>query len=445
MIFLRTGLLILLSPFLYILNTSFSYGDVITKKTDTSGIYKPSPTINNQKIDETLHTFSEEKVIEFNNFFYQIVNFSNCPGIVMAIATPEKVLIKKTYGEKKVGSNDPIDENTIFKIASLSKGFTTALTLKIAENNIINLNDSISQYLPNLIIGNINHTKKMTIQHLLSHTTGAMPYSYESLAYKRLNLSQIYRYLKNTPIICNPGKSVKDIQYQNLIYSLISLILNKATGNKFDNLMRDEVLYPLNMNSTILSEMEYQLSTNKAVPHKRIKGTFEYKVSYNNSYYYNILPAGGISSNLTDMIKWLQAIMKNDNKILSSELYKKMFTPIVSANKKMRCKKENCPRCPKKDYYYGLGWYIREYNGHKIIFHGGMVNGFESMIAFSPEYNIGIVIMTNHGPSMIPNFLKERFFNLLFHDENLDFYKWKEKLNSRLLKEKNKEKSCKSR
>jgi beta-lactamase class C len=335
------------------------------------------------------------------------------PGLAFAIVIPEdqgKSLIK-TYGVKKVGSQEPIDPHTIFRIGSLSKGFSTALAAKLAHREIINLEHKIINYLPEIIISDPIFTQGIKIKHILSHTTGVMQFCMEHEAYKRHSMHLLIKHLKYAKQI---GTSGKIFQYQNIIFSLIASIIKKATGQDYVKVIRNEIFSPLEMRNTVVTEEEYGGLKNIAYPHQYQSEKGTYRVIQSSSYYYNILSAGGIASSISDMSKWLSALLGNNPKTLSENELSTLFSPIVAVSMNTKRIKKPLWRSNRLlSMHYALGWYIYDYMGNTVVYHGGKVAGFNSLIAFSPTYKIGIVILAN-STSVLPSLLMAHFFDIVF-------------------------------
>lgn len=254
-------------------------------------------------------------VQSFVAFADEAINDWNVPGLAFSIVTPEEdACLTKTYGIRKVGSEESIDKNTIFRIASLSKGFSAALSVKLAHRGVIALDHPIIHYLPDVTIANNSFTKDIRIKHILSHTTGVMRFCMEHEAYKRQPLGDIIKNLKYAQRIGQPGQC---FQYQNVIFSLLALIIERATGETFVKTMKKELLIPLGMDHTILTEAEYDELANMAHPHQWKEG--RYCPLQTSSYYYNVLPAGGIASSISDMSQWLKVLLGSNPAVLDEK------------------------------------------------------------------------------------------------------------------------------
>ena len=346
----------------------------------------------------------EAKSIEINkedlaNFEKKINIFfekSSIPGAAISIITTQDDIIYNTYGFKSTHKKKKINENTVFRICSLSKPIISYLVYLLEKENKdkINLNSNIADYIPNIVVANKKFTKELQVFHLLNQCSGLKEYSSEIHAYRKQSQQNLFNTLRFAKIISKPGKK---FSYQNVLFSLMATIISKSQNENFNDIIRKKVFTPLNMHDTILSEQKFKNHDNLAKAH-----LFNGKVKKNyivtpKSYYYNILSAGGISSSLRDMSNFLRQILVEFDTGNMSVNY--LFKYAVCANRKIR-KLEYRPY--NKKFYkninywkYGLGWYLESYKKHNFIFHCGALKGYRSCMMFDPEKKIGLVILTN--------------------------------------------------
>ena len=358
---------------------------------------------------------SESWIKDFNDLSDEIIQYYRPPGVAIAIVTPHKLLALKTCGVRQVGLKNKIDEGTVFRIASLSKLCTSALVVKLSSRGLIDIGVPLTAYLPNINIAGRLHTHKIKVKDLLSHSSGIKRYSLEKEAYSRKDFNEIVKEFQSVRIIGEPGESY---QYQNLLFSLIDPVVENATKRSFIHNLKKEILYPLGITNCAISEKEYALCKNLAIPHVGRKSP-NYTVCREASYYYNLLPAAGMSFNIKDMATLLQAFMGGFPDVLDDKTLEKLYFPRVLVGKGNRnCNKYDCFCKNNIVEYYGLGCRIKHDNGNSIIYHGGAVKGFTSVIAFSNEYKIGIVVLTNANLNPLPKLLSTCFFKMLFHENH---------------------------
>ena len=328
-------------------------------------------------------------------------------GAAIAIVNKDDILILKTFGVKKAGTNDSVDIHTIFRLASVSKGFSGVLTCILEEKGILSLQDKVISFLPDFRLKDSLNTYDLNIQHLLSHTSGLVPHAYDNLIEDGVPLHLIVKNLSEVDISAPPGLLYG---YQNVVFSLIDTITYIQTGTHFSNLMEKYIFRPLHMHDASVGQKIFtRKNANVAYPHRRTSSS--YTPAPFNLGYYNISPAAGVNTSISDLSKWLQALLSHNPAVLDSQVLAKITEPLIESPLKYRYL-----RCWDKidSKYYSLGWRIYEYKGRKIIYHGGYVKGYRAEIAFCPDENIGIAFLQN-SPNGVASVSVPAFFNSYFH------------------------------
>ena len=350
-----------------------------------------------------------------------LIQSNQPPGIAIAIVTPERLVALKTKGVRQLGQEQFIDEDTIFRVCSLSKCCTSALIAQLAARGRLDLEAPIGCYLPDVQVSNPVHTRALKVKHLLAHTTGLPRCSLELEAYRRQSFKMLVKRLKAVNAISTPGKIH---QYQNVLYSLLGPIVERVTQQRFTTHLRESLLEPLGIHCYALSEQAYASCGNMAYPHLRSRCGLlgnHYKVHEPSSYYDNILPAAGMGFSIKGMATLLQAFMGGYPTLLDSELLAKCHSPVALVSKGNKgCRKQQCHCRRKITEYYGLGWRIRHLKNpsYSYHYHGGMVDGYMSWMGFSKEKNIGIVVLMNASKSRLPAMLGYSFFKTLFDKDH---------------------------
>ena len=328
-------------------------------------------------------------------------------GAAVAIVNKDDILIIKTFGVKKAGTNDSVDIHTVFRLASVSKGFSGILTCILDEEGILSLQDKVISFLPNFRLKDSINTQDLNIQHLLSHTSGLVPHAYDNLIEDGMPLPLIVKNLSEVDISAPPGVLYG---YQNVVFSLIDTIAFIQTGTRFGNLMEKYIFRPLHMRDASVGQKIFtRKNANFAYPHRRASSS--YIAAPLNLGYYNISPAAGVNASISDLSKWLQALLGHNPAVLDSQVLAKITEPKIESPLKYRYL-----RCWDKidSKYYSLGWRIYQYKGRRIMYHGGYVKGYRAEIAFCPEENIGIAFLQN-SPNGVASVSVPAFFNSYFH------------------------------
>jgi beta-lactamase class C len=344
---------------------------------------------------------------EFLCFIEAKLDSTQNVGAALTIVTRDQILLQKAFGVKKVGSHDSVDLHTVFRLASISKGFAGVLACILEEDGLIHCNDRVITLLPSFALKDSVNTHDLTISHVLSHTSGLIPHAFDNLIEEGLSLPLILTNLKDVEISAPPGKLYG---YQNVIFSLIDTICYLKTGVQYSDLIAKRIFKPLRMrNASVGPEFFMRKSANIAYPHTR-KDTL-YRMLPVNFGYYNISPAAGINASISDLSKWLQALLGRNPNVLDSMLLDKISTPLIETPLKRKYTRY-WDHIESK--YYSLGWRIYFYKGRKIMYHGGFVRGYRAEIAFCPDENIGIAFVQN-SPNSLASMSIPAFFDVYFH------------------------------
>ena len=316
------------------------------------------------------------------------------PGLAVAIVKDSSVIFLKGIGLKKAGHKDSIDINTIFRIGSLSKGFAGVLASKLAEEGRFSLEDKLVKYIPEFRLKSKEHSRQVTLSHLLSHTAGLPYHTYTNLVEHGKTIKQIIpAFRKVKPV----GRAGELYSYQNAGFSLIDPVIQKTTGKSYQEVLQKLFFDPLGMGSASTSYQGIHESSNHAFPHSG--GEQNWRSTRLTEKYYTAVPAGGVNASIQDMAYWLQALLGQHPKVLSSEVLDKAFTPQI----KTPIKSRYFSKWPKVEgVWYAHGWRILDYEGETIQYHGGLVNGFRAEIAINRREKVGVCILTN-APSRFAN------------------------------------------
>ena len=348
-------------------------------------------------MDASLATYLEE----FEKNFDEGLNDEEIPGGAVVIVKDGRIVFQKGFGVKERGKPENVDEHTIFRLGSLSKGFTSVLAGVLAEEGFVSWDQPVSHFLMDFRLNDPEQTGRIQVRHLLSHTTGLPRHAYTNLVEDGLTLDMIIPRFEQVPLISREGAQHS---YQNAAYSLIEKILEAQTNADFNSLMYEKLLNPLDMVHSSTSYDGIFNSGNKATPHlyvSRTRGRVPVPIS---GKYYNAVSSGGVNASVSDMGKWLLLLTGHYPDIISEETLAEIYEPFAT----IRNQRFSRHWDGVNQSHYGMGWRVLDNHGQKIVYHGGYVNGFRSEIAFSPEDGTGICILINTNSSypltVIPDF-----------------------------------------
>lgn len=331
------------------------------------------------------------------------------PGLAIAVVQDSTILMLKAFGVREVGTNDSLNEHSVFRLASVSKCFAPLLTGLLVEEGTLNWNDRVVQHLPDFELKAKKNTDSLLLTHVLSHTTGLPYHTYTTLVEDGTDLPTMLGELKNVNIIADPGELYS---YQNVAYSIIGEVIRSRTGKTYQQLMKERIFSPLRMNDASMSYDEIMHNENVAKPHLHWrKGWKTTKIS---DTYYNVGPAGGVNASISDMARWLMAMLGTKKNFVSSETLDKIFTPVVKAKTKNRYFRKWVGR---SDSHYALGWRVLNFKNDTLLYHGGYVRGYRSEVAIDRRSRIAICVLSN-GPGRLVDNSVPMFFNLFYNQRD---------------------------
>jgi beta-lactamase class C len=340
---------------------------------------------------------------EFENYFKQHVRDEGITGAAFVVASAEGIVHVGAAGHTDTSRSLPINENTTFRIASVSKTFAAGLTGVLVNEGEFGWNDRVIDYVPDFRIN--GDTSQVRIQHLLGQSTGLVPHAYDNLIEDGVSMERIQDQYSKLSYICPPGECYS---YQNSIFSLIEPVIERTTSQSYASLMEQKIFRPLGMNTASVGYEPFIANPNHAKPHVKSRGkwkTIEVKPNY-----YRVAPAAGVNASALDMGKWLAAQMGGSPAVIDPEVVDTLTEPRV---KTVRDKRRKHWREMLSEAHYGLGWRIYTMGDNVIAYHSGWVSGFRADIAWSDDHNIGIAVLMNVEGSSI-NELTTTFWQMVF-------------------------------
>ena len=340
---------------------SDSIAKILISKNEASSLKK--------QVEKKLKYFPKDKTARVDSivsFFHQKGAFN---GSVL-IKQNGKVILSKGYGLADKEKNIYASDSTQYIIGSLTKTFTSLLIMQLVEKNKLSVQDTIGKYLPAYV------HKHITIQQLLTHTSGIPSYTNNnekllSIMQKEQSLKEIVSLLCSDPLEFASGSQFR---YSNSGYSILAFIIEIITGKDYGQVLNEKIFTPLSMTQT-------SFGTNPV----NSKGYHWGKIEP-NYIIKNTAGAGGISSSVTDLLKWDEAL--NNDKLVSQTILSQSFLPRAAYD--------------DWDADYGYGWMIdkkmfSQSKRHKIIYHPGTDFGYYSMFVRQPDKDNLIIMLSNNG------------------------------------------------
>ncbi len=303
------------------------------------------------------------------------------PGIGLAIVKDGQVVFLKGFGYKDFEKKIPVTPDTQFAIGSSTKAFTALSVLMSQDEGKLSLDDNPKKYLPFFKINDAETDKNITVRDLMAHSSGL----------NRTDLGWITGKLNRQEIIRVAGEAKPSAKlrekffYQNVMFLAAGEVVAKVQNQSWETFVPERIFKPLGMTNSTMSLKEMQRA-------KDFSRGYDYNFDTKETRDLPlrdidaIAPAGAINSSARDMTNWLKFILNrgelNGKRLISEKSYDewtKMQTKIT----------------PNGKIGYGLGWFIRDWNGMKVVEHGGNIDGFNALVATIPEKNLGFVMLTN--------------------------------------------------
>lgn len=314
--------------------------------------------------------------------FTQIVQ-SNWPGAAVLVARNGAIIFDKGYGFAQVESRVPMTTDTRFRIGSITKQFTSAAILKLAEQGKLRIDDHLSKFIPDWPRGD-----EVTLRHLLNHSSGIHNYTGKPGFYEQVTepiaFADLIASFKNDPYDFNPGEKYS---YCNSGYVLLGCIIEKVSGQAYETYVQKTFFDPLGMKHTGVYRAG-RSPVGEAFGYSYTNGTVQRAVNWDMS---KVATAGELYSTAHDLFLWNEAIF--NHRVLSAASLQEAFTVGVLKNDDIT---------HPEDIGYGLGWAMDRLNGAREVSHGGELWGFGSFLLRLPDYGLTVVVLLNCAPHL-PN------------------------------------------
>ena len=317
------------------------------------------------------------------------------PGLAVAIVKDGKVELVKGYGVRKLGEPAPVDEQTLFGIASNTKAFTAAALAILVDEGKISWDDPVIKHLPGFQMYDPFVTREMTVRDLLTHRSGLGLGAGDLMffppsTFTREEIVARLRYIK-------PATSFRSkYAYDNVLYLVAGQVVAAVSGKSWDDFIKERIFAPLGMTASNTSVKDLRPGGDFVSPHQKVDGRLQ-PVPYMNID--NTAPAGAINSNVAEMSKWVLAqlnegaINGGDRRLFSGRQSREMWSaqtpiPVGDPPPQLSALRANFSA-------YGLGWGLNDYRGHKVVSHSGGLLGMVSRVRMVPDMKLGIVVLTN--------------------------------------------------
>jgi CubicO group peptidase (beta-lactamase class C family) len=303
------------------------------------------------------------------------------PGVSLVIVKDGEPVLMKGFGYKDFENKVAVTPDTEFAIGSATKAFTALSVLMSVDEGKVNLEDSPKKYLPYFKMYDPDTDKNMTVRDLMDHSSGL----------NRTDLAMITGRLTRQELIQVVGEAKpmaklhEKFFYQNIMFAAAGEIVAQAQKTTYEKFVPERIFKPLGMTNSTMTIPELKKASDYSFGYEYNFDTKETRrlpfrpIDATN-------PAGSINSSARDMAKWITFVMNGGSvggkRLVSEKGYEEWTKPQMNVT-------------PNGKMSYGLGWFLQEWNGLKVVQHGGNIDGFTTLVAMIPEKKLGFVVMIN--------------------------------------------------
>jgi CubicO group peptidase (beta-lactamase class C family) len=342
---------------------------------------QPAPLITKAGLDATLK--------KLPGIVKSVMKSSGVPGMAVAVVWHDKVVFEQGFGVRDVNKPDKVDANTVFELASVSKPLASTVVAGAVGEGKLSWNDPIVKYLPSFALSDPYVTDHVTVADMFSHRSGLPGHAgdlLEDLGYDREYVLNALRF--------EPLAPFRDsYAYTNFGLTAAGVAAANAAGTNWEDLSKQVLYEPLGMTSTSSRFSDYENATDKAVNHALVDGKFEAKYVRDADAQ---SPAGGASSNLKDMEKWVRLQLgagKFDGKQVIDE-------KALQATRTPQAVTKQAAVPAGLAGTYGLGWNVgTDAAGRLTLGHSGaFAQGAATSVNLLPSEDLGVISLTNAAP-----------------------------------------------
>jgi len=325
---------------------------------------------------------TEKKIQQTERYIQQAMEELKLPGLAVGLIENGQPRLLKGYGVRN-SQGDPMTPQTSVELGSTSKSFTALAIMQLAQQNQINIDAPVIDYIPWFKANNKSQSDKILIRHLLNHRSG-----FSNLDGNRNLLlldnsadanKQAVADFAQYQLIFEPGETY---HYSNINYQILAYILEVVTGKSYESVIEENLFKPLSMANSFAAESSgqhlaiaegFQFQFGEVIPSKVEQGRAT-------------IAQGRLKVSAEDMLKYLNEFMPGNNEFVPGN------QGFIHSSTKQEILK-----IPEQDARrgYGMGWIISHKADHRIIYHFGRSFGFETVVMFSPELNVGMVALAN--------------------------------------------------
>lgn len=323
-------------------------------------------------------------------------------GIAIAIVEGDRTTLSRGWGERRLGSPERVDAETIFQTGSTGKAMTAAALAILVDEGKIGWDDPVIRHLPWFRMYDPWVTREITVRDLLVHRSGLGLGQGDLMFVPRTRLTR--RQTVERVAYLKPRTSFRyAYAYDNILYAVAGQLIEEVTGQSWEAFMRDRVLRPGGMENATSDSADRFRTPNRSWPHARLSGPLrglgaQQVLDERDELGRNGAPAGGLAMSANDMAAWLRiqlskGALPGGKRLFSEGQAAEMWKPVTPMP--LPALPEALSAARPTQQAYALGWQVQDYRGHRMIQHGGGVFGSITRVVILPEQNVAFAIMMN--------------------------------------------------
>ncbi len=342
-----------------------------------------------------------------DNYINRALTNWRIPGAAVCIVKDNRIVLMKGYGIKELGVPTKVDQNTLFMIGSNTKAFTATALATLQEQHKLFLDDKVTKYIPEFKLDNKLATEQVTIRDLLCHRLGISTFEGD-FTYWTSNLTR-NEVIEKLSKVKAPYAFRTKWGYTNAAFLTAGEIIPRVTGKTWEQYIKETIFAPLGMSNSLLLSADFPKSINKASAHTLVDGRL---VAIPFPQLDNLAPAGSISSSAQDMSKWVFSLL-DQGKVGQRQV---LSAAAIEATRQPQDIVASGVRPTGESYFelYGLGWFLQDYAGKRLVMHDGGVNGYVSSVTLVPSEHLGIIILTNSDQNSLYDALRWEILDAYF-------------------------------
>ncbi len=359
----------------------------------------------------------------------------NATGLAIGIVVDGEVVFAEGFGYRDAETKKPVTSKTLFAIGSTTKAFTSLTLGTLVDQGKLDWDKPLINYLPKFQLYDDYATTHITPRDLVTHRSGLPRHDLAWYNNKTWSRDELVRRLR----FYEPTKELREkFQYNNMMFLTAGYLGGQLTGGTWEQAVQKRIFDPLDMRYSNFSVEDSKKTNDFAYPYRE-KDDVVSRIPFRNID--NVGPAGSINSNVEDMLKWVRLHLGDGTfsgkKIINQATLDELHNPQIVMGRPATRPELSSPS-------YAMGWMVRNYRGHRLVEHGGGIDGFITTVAFYPDDGVGIVAFTN-SETGLPTLVRRHAIDRILGLDPIDWQgeanaKWVEGKKHQKEAEKNKDK-----